>query len=158
MIKAVYNFSGIPITENGKLNSKLMGIVSNRDIDFEKDRTKFLSEVMTKDLLTAKEGITLSEANDILKSSKKGKLPIVDEDGKLVSLLSRSDLLKNREFPLATKDDKKQLRVGAAVSTKDESKERLAALNDAGIDVVIIDSAQGNSVYQIEMIKSIKKK
>lgn len=157
MIKARYNFSGIPVTENGKLNSKLVGIVTNRDIDFEKDRTKFLSEVMTKDILTAREGIALSEANSILRSSKKGKLPIIDAEGKLVALLSRSDLLKNREFPLATKDTKKQLRVGAAISTKDESKDRLAALNEAGVDVVVIDSAQGNSIYQIEMIKFIKK-
>lgn len=157
MIKARYNFSGIPITETGKLNSKLVGIVTNRDIDFEKNRTRTLSEVMTKDILTAREGIALSEANNILRTSKKGKLPIVDEEGKLVALLSRSDLLKNREFPLATKDGKKQLRVGAAISTKDESKERLAALNEAGVDVVVIDSAQGNSIYQIEMIKYIKK-
>jgi IMP dehydrogenase len=157
MIKARYNFSGIPVTENGKLNSKLVGIVTNRDIDFEKDRTRSLSEVMTKDILTAREGIALSEANNILRSSKKGKLPIVDAEGRLVALLSRSDLLKNREFPLATKDDKKQLRVGAAISTKDESKDRLAALSEAGVDVVIIDSAQGNSIYQIEMIKFIKK-
>ncbi len=157
MIKARYDFSGIPITENGKLNSKLVGIVTNRDIDFEKDRTKPLSEVMTKEMLTAREGIALTEANNILRTSKKGKLPIIDADGKLVALLSRSDLLKNREFPLATKDEKKQLRVGAAISTKDESKERLAALSEAGVDVVIIDSAQGNSIYQIEMIKYIKK-
>ena len=157
MVKARYNFSGIPITENGKLNSKLVGIVTNRDIDFEKDRTRPLSEVMTKDMLTAREGIALSEANNILRTSKKGKLPIVDAEGKLVALLSRSDLLKNREFPLATKDQKKQLRVGAAISTKDESKDRLAALNEAGVDVVIIDSAQGNSIYQIDMIKYIKK-
>lgn len=157
MIKARYNFSGIPVTENGKLNSKLVGIVTNRDIDFEKDRTRSLSEVMTKDILTAREGIALSEANNILRSSKKGKLPIVDAEGRLVALLSRSDLLKNREFPLATKDEKKQLRVGAAISTKDESKDRLAALSEAGVDVVVIDSAQGNSIYQIEMIKFIKK-
>jgi len=157
MIKARYNFSGIPITENGKLNSKLVGIVTNRDIDFEKDRSRTLSEVMTKDILTAREGIALTEANKILRTSKKGKLPIVDGEGKLVALLSRSDLLKNREFPLATKDGKKQLRVGAAISTKDESKERLAALSEAGVDVVIIDSAQGNSIYQIDMIKYIKK-
>jgi IMP dehydrogenase len=157
MIKARYNFSGIPVTEDGKLNSRLVGMVTNRDIDFEKDRTKTLSEVMVKDLLTAREGITLSEANNILRASKKGKLPIIDSEGRLVALLSRSDLLKNREFPLSTKDEKKQLRVGAAISTKDESKERLAALSEAGVDVVVIDSAQGNSIYQIEMIKYIKK-
>lgn len=158
MIKARYNFSGIPITENGQLNSKLVGIVTNRDIDFEKDRTKALGEVMTTDLLTAEEGITLSDANKILRSSKKGKLPIVDKSGRLIALMSRNDLLKNREFPLASKDEKKQLRVGAAISTKDESKERLAALNEAGVDVVVIDSAQGNSIYQVEMIKFIKSK
>ncbi len=158
MIKARYNFSGIPITENGQLNSKLVGIVTNRDIDFEKDRTKSIGEVMTTDLLTAEEGITLSDANKILRSSKKGKLPIVDKSGKLVALMSRNDLLKNREFPLASKDEKKQLRVGAAISTKDESKERLVALNEAGVDAVVIDSAQGNSIYQVEMIKFIKSK
>ncbi len=157
IIKAKYNFSGIPITEDGKLNSKLVGIVTNRDIDFEKDRSKFLKDVMTPEPLTAEEGITLSQANQILRSSKKGKLPIVDKQGRLVSLMSRNDLLKNREFPLASKDDKKQLRVGAAISTKEEAKERLAALSEAGVDVVVIDSAQGNSVYQIEMIKFIKK-
>ncbi|HOP30338.1 MAG TPA: IMP dehydrogenase [Spirochaetota bacterium] len=158
MIKARYNFSGIPITENGHLNSKLIGIVTNRDIDFEKDRTKKLSEIMTKDLLTAEEGITLSDANKILRSSKKGKLPIVDKEGRLVALMSRNDLLKNREFPLSSKDGKKQLRVGAAISTKEESKDRLAALHEAGVDVVVIDSAQGNSIYQVEMIKFIKSK
>jgi len=158
IIKAKYNFSGIPITENGKLNSKLVGIVTNRDIDFEKDRSKFLRDVMTKDPLTAEEGITLSEANQILRSSKKGKLPIVDKNGNLVSLMSRNDLLKNREFPLASKDDKKQLRAGAAISTKEEAKVRLEALAEAGVDVVVIDSAQGNSIYQIEMIKFIKSK
>ncbi len=157
-IKLKYNFSGIPITEDGNLNSKLLGIVTNRDIDFEKDRTKLLSEVMTHDPLTANEGITLSQANKILRSSKKGKLPIVDKEGRLVSLMSRNDLLKNREFPLASKDNDKQLRVGAAISTKEEAKERLEALAEAGVDVVVIDSAQGNSIYQVNMIKFIKSK
>jgi IMP dehydrogenase len=157
LIKARYNFSGIPITETGKLNSKLVGIVTNRDIDFEKDRNRKLSEVMTKDLLTAQEGITLLEANKILKASKKGKLPIINSQGHLVALMSRSDLLKNYEYPLSSKDSSKQLRVGAAISTKEEAKERLAVLVKSGVDVVVIDSAQGNSIYQVEMIKFIKK-
>ncbi len=156
MIKARYNFSGIPITEDGKLNSKLVGIVTNRDIDFEKDRTKALSEVMTTELLTAMQGITLSGANKILRESKKGKLPIINSEGQLVSLMSRNDLLKNREFPLASKDKEKQLRVGAAISTKEEARERADSLIKAGVDVLVIDSAQGNSLYQVEMIKFIK--
>ncbi|HOD16428.1 MAG TPA: IMP dehydrogenase [Spirochaetota bacterium] len=157
-IKERYGFSGIPITENGKLNSLLLGIVTNRDVDFETDRTKKLSEVMTTDLVTAKKGISLSEANQILKNSKKGKLPIVDGQGRLVALMSRKDLLKNREYPLASKDPRKQLMVGAAISTREESRERLEALAQAGVDVIVIDAAQGNSIYQVEMIAYIKKK
>lgn len=155
-IKEKYNFSGIPITENGELRSKLVGIVTNRDIDFEKDRSRKLDTVMTTELLTAKQGISLSEANEILRRSKKGKLPIVDEQGNLVALMSRNDLLTNEEFPMASKDEKKQLMVGAAISTREEAKGRLAELVKAGVDVVIVDSAQGDSVYQIEMIKHIK--
>lgn len=156
-IKETYNFSGIPITEDGKLNSKLVGIVTNRDIDFEKDRTRKLHEVMTTDVLTAQQGISLLEANKILRTSKKGKLPIVDEQGRLVALMSRNDLLTNKEFPGASKDERKQLMVGAAVSTREEAKERLSELVKAGINVVVIDSAQGNSIFEIEMIKYAKK-
>jgi len=158
MIKAKYGFSGIPITEKGTLDSKLLGIVTNRDIDFEPDRTKKLSQVMTRDILTAHKGVSLSEANNILKESKKGKLPIVDDYGNLVSLICRNDLVKNREYPCSSKDPKKQLMVGAAISTKPESKERLDELVKAGVNAIIIDSAQGNSVYQIDMIKYIKKR
>ncbi len=156
-IKSKYGFAGIPITENGKLNSKLVGIVTNRDIDFETDRSRPLSQVMTTDLLTSHKGISLNEANNILKESKKGKLPIIDNEGRLVALMSRNDLLKNREYPSASKDNRKQLVVGAAISTKEEDKERLAALVAAGVNLVVIDSAQGNSVFQIDMIKHIKK-
>ncbi len=156
-IKEQYGFSGIPITENGSLYSPLIGIVTNRDVDFEPDRGKSVRDVMTTDLLTAHEGVTLSEANDILKKSKKGKLPIVNDEGMLVALMSRNDLLTNREYPCASKDSRKQLMVGAALSTKNESRERLHELVKAGVNVVVIDSAQGNSVYQIEMIKYIKK-
>jgi IMP dehydrogenase len=157
-IRQRYGFSSIPITENGKLNSKLVGIVTNRDIDFEPDREKKLSEVMTTNLITALKGTSLKEANEILKNSKKGKLPIIDKEGNLVALMSRNDLLTNREYPLASKDDRKQLMVGASISTREESKERLEVLVNAGVNVVIIDSAQGNSIFQIEMLKYIKKK
>lgn len=156
-IKKKLGFSGIPITEDGTLNTKLIGIVSARDIDFEKDNSKKLKEVMTSKVITAEEGIDLSEANQILRTTKVGKLPIVDKNGKLKSLLSRTDLKKNRDFPLATKNNNKQLRVGAAVSTFESDRERLEELVKSGIDVVVIDSAQGHNKYQVDMIKYIKK-
>ncbi|MEE9200540.1 MAG: IMP dehydrogenase [Candidatus Brocadiales bacterium] len=157
-IKEAYGFSGIPVTEDGTLGSKLVGIVTQRDISFETDVTKKLSEVMTTKLVTAPKGITLQEGNRILKECKKGKLPLVDKEGRLVSLMSRTDLLKNEDYPNASKNKEKQLLVGAAISTKEEDKERLDALVGAGVDVVIIDASQGDSVYQINMVKYAKKK
>jgi IMP dehydrogenase len=146
------------LIENGKLHSKLVGIVTARDIQFHSDDSTPLKDVMTTDLVVGQEGITLAQANDILCSSKKGKLPIVNADGALVALLSRSDLLKNQNYPNASKVDKsKQLLVGAAIGTRPDDKERLALLVEAGLDVVVLDSSQGNSVYQIEMIQWTKK-
>lgn len=155
-IKREHGFSGIPITEDGTLGSRLVGIVTNRDIDFEKDHSRPLSEVMTTDLVTAREGVTLHEANQILKKSKRGKLPVVDEDFRLVALLSRRDLLTNKDFPYASKGVGKQLLAGAAVSTRPQDRERVEALADAGVDVILIDSAQGYSAFQIEMLRFIK--
>jgi IMP dehydrogenase len=157
-IKNNLGFSGIPITEDGTLDTKLVGIVTTRDIDFETDSSKKLKDVMTTKLVTANEGITLQEANNILHNTKVGKLPIVDKDFKLKSLVSRTDLKKNRDFPNATKDANKQLRVGAAISTFKEDIERLEELLRNKVDVIVIDSAQGNNKYQVEMIKYIKKK
>ncbi|KYQ92288.1 IMP dehydrogenase [Tieghemostelium lacteum] len=157
-IKVKYGFSGIPITDNGLIGGKLVGIVTSRDTDFIKDRSTKLSEVMTTDLYTARANCSLEEANSIMKQSKKGKLPIVNDKGELVALASRDDLVKNRDHPNATKDkDNKQLLVGAALGTRETDKQRLAALSEVGVDVVIIDSSQGDSTYQLEMIRYIKR-
>jgi IMP dehydrogenase len=156
-IREKEGFSGIPITEDGTLRSRLVGMVTNRDIDFEPDRSRPLRDVMVTSLVTAPEGVSLAEANRLLRESKKGKLPVIDKEGRLVSLVSRTDLKKNRDFPEACKDRRKQLRVGAAISTREADVERAAGLVEAGADVIVVDSAQGDSVFQIRMIESLKK-
>ncbi|KAI5478269.1 IMP dehydrogenase [Pseudohyphozyma bogoriensis] len=157
-IKDKYGYSGIPITEDGKLGSKLIGIVTARDVQF-RPSSALLSTVMTThpDLVVAPSGVTLEQANTILRDSKKGKLPLVDSEGRLTALLARSDLLKNKDFPLASKKpDSKQLICAAAIGTRAPDRDRLRLLVEAGLDVVILDSSQGNSVFQIEMLKWIK--
>lgn len=159
-LKAEYGFSGFPVVSEE--SNKLLGLVTSRDIDFIKNLTTPVKELMTPfeklHVVKNKSSLSLNAANDILQQKKVGKLPVVNEDQKLVALLSRTDLKKNRDWPLASKDDKKQLLVGAAISTRPEDRERMDLLAQAGLDVVIIDSSQGNSIYQIEMIKFIKQK
>ncbi|KIX93174.1 inosine-5'-monophosphate dehydrogenase [Fonsecaea multimorphosa CBS 102226] len=158
-LKEKWGFGGFPVTENGQLKSKLIGIITTRDIQFHPRPDDLVTEVMSKDLITAPAGTTLAEANDVLRQSRKGKLPIVDANGNLVSLLSRSDLLKNLNYPLASKlPHSKQLIAAAAIGTRPEDKIRLQKLVEAGLDIVILDSSQGNSMYQIDMVKYIKEK
>lgn len=133
-------------------------MITTRDIQFHPSLDDPVTAVMSTDLVTAPSGTTLSEANAVLSKSKKGKLPIVDANGYLISLLSRSDLMKNLHYPLASKlPHSKQLICAAAIGTRPDDKIRLQKLVDAGLDIVILDSSQGNSIYQIEMIKYVKK-
>lgn len=137
-----------------------MGIVTSRDIDFKLEEIchEPLKNLMTpiEELITAYEGISLEDAVKVLEKSKKGKLPIIDKYKHLMALISRTDIKKQRNYPLASKDANNQLLVGAAIGTRDNDKERLKKLAEAGVDVVVLDSSQGNSMYQINMIKFIK--
>ncbi|CAL9737925.1 inosine-5'-monophosphate dehydrogenase 3 [Monosporozyma servazzii] len=158
-MKEQFGFSGFPVTETGTFPAKLLGLVTSRDVQFLEDDSIKVSEVMTKvaDLTTGKVGITLTEGNKILRDIKKGKLLIVDDDNNLVSMLSRTDLMKNENYPLASKSaTTKQLLCGAAIGTIPADRKRLALMVEAGLDVVIIDSSQGNSIFQLEMLQWIK--
>ncbi len=148
-----YHISGIPVTlENGKL----VGIITNRDVQFEKDYSKPVSSVMTKEnLITAHEGITLSEAEEYLKQYKVEKLPIVDEEFRLKGLITIKDIRKKKEYPQATKDTHGRLMVGAAIGTKD-GLERAKALVEAEVDVLVVDSAHGHSVAILKLVERIK--
>lgn len=111
---------------------------------------------MTTDLIVAREPCTLTEANQLLRDSRKGKLPIVNDKFQLKALTSRSDLRKHRDFPLSSMDANNQLLVGAAIGTRPQDRERAAALVKEGVNVIVIDSSQGSSQYQVDMIKHLK--
>ncbi|CAI4885650.1 CLL_collapsed_G0027830.mRNA.1.CDS.1 [Saccharomyces cerevisiae] len=156
-MKEKYGFAGFPVTEDGKRNAKLVGVITSRDIQFVEDNSLLVQDVMTKNPVTGAQGITLSEGNEILKKIKKGRLLVVDEKGNLVSMLSRTDLMKNQNYPLASKSaNTKQLLCGASIGTMDADKERLRLLVKAGLDVVILDSSQGNSIFELNMLKWVK--
>ena len=152
-LMAKFRISGVPIT-NGK---KLVGIITNRDLKFETDFSKKISECMTRDnLITAKEGITLEEAKEILAASRKEKLPIVDEDYNLKGLITIKDIEKQIKYPLAAKDAKGRLLCGAAVGITSNVLARVEALVKVGVDVVVVDSAHGHSANVIRAVKEIK--
>ncbi len=148
-----FRISGVPITENGKL----VGIITNRDLKFETDFSKKIKESMTSEgLVTAKEGITLEEAKAILAKARKEKLPIVDDEFRLKGLITIKDIEKTIKYPLAAKDDQGRLLCGAAVGITANCLERVAALVEAKVDVVVLDSAHGHSANVIKCIKMIK--
>jgi len=146
---------GIPVVDSSK---NLIGIVTNRDMRFIKDFDTPVETIMTKEnLITAKMGVGLEEAEEVLKQYKIEKLPIVDEKGKLTGLITYKDILKNRNRPNACKDEFGRLRAGAAVGVTPDIEERIAALKKAGVDVVSIDTAHGHSKGVIDTAKRIKK-
>ena len=152
-LMAKFRISGVPITE-GK---KLVGIITNRDLKFEKDFSKKIKEVMTSEnLITAKAGITLEEAKSILAKSKKEKLPIVDDDYNLVGLITIKDIEKTIKYPLSAKDDQGRLLCGAGVGISANCLERVKALVDAKVDVIVLDSAHGHSENVLKCLRMIK--
>lgn len=155
-IKEKFGFRSIPITTDGKRGSKLEGIVTDGDVYFVTDKSAKMKDIMTRDPIVGKHPLTLQEANKMLTDIRKGVLPIVNDKGELVSIVSRNDIKKNRKFPLATKNEDMQLMVGVAISTKDGSLEKAAKVLEVGADVLVIDSSQGNSIYQIDLIKRLK--
>ena len=153
-LMAQYRISGVPVTKDGKL----VGIITNRDIIFETDFQKKISEVMTKEnLITANEKTTVEEAKEILKKHKIEKLPLVDEEGNLKGLITMKDIEKVKRFPNAAKDDKGRLLCGAGVGVTANMMERIDALVKAQVDVIVLDTAHGHSQGVLEAVKKIKK-
>ena len=149
-----YKIGGIPITDE---KGKLIGILTNRDLRFHKDASAPISDLMTREgLITADEGISLGEAEDILKEYKIEKLPIVDKEGNLTGLITYKDILKTINRPNACKDEYGRLRVGAAIGVTPDMIDRVAALQEAGVDVVSIDTAHGHSKGVIDACKKVK--
>ena len=154
-LMAKYRISGVPITEG----TKLVGIISNRDLKFETDYSKKIKESMTSEgLVTAKEGITLEEAKQILGRARKEKLPIVDDDFNLKGLITIKDIEKQIKYPNAAKDDQGRLLCGAGVGITADVLDRVQALVDAHVDVIVVDSAHGHSANVLRVVRMVKDK
>ncbi len=138
-------------------NSKLIGIVTTRDLLFEEDDNKLLTEIMTKEVITASQKTSLKDAEKLLHDHRIEKLPLVDKDGKVAGLMTLKDIMKITKFPKATKDSKGRLAVGAAVGVRDMEMRRVEAALEAGADCIVVDIAHGDSLLEIEMIKNIRK-
>jgi IMP dehydrogenase len=151
-----FKIGGIPVVDS---TEKLIGILTNRDLRFQKDMIRPIKNIMTKDnLITANAGISLEEAENILQEHKIEKLPIIDEKGKLIGLITYKDILKKRDKPNACKDEYGRLRVGAAVGVTPDVTERVEMLKKAGVDVICIDTAHGHTKGVLETAKKVKNK
>ena len=149
-----YKIGGIPVVDDDR---KLVGIVTNRDLRFERDVNKRIDEVMTSEnIVTTHQGTTLEDAAQILQEHKIEKLPVVDAQGRLVGLITYKDITKAKDKPMACKDDKGRLRVAAGVGVTDDTLERMQALINANADAIVIDTAHGHSKFVIEKLKEAK--
>ncbi len=149
-----FRISGVPITDE---HGTLVGILTNRDLRFESDLGRRIGEIMTKDdLVTAPVGTSLDEATAILQRHRVEKLPIVDADRRLVGLITVKDIEKRERYPHATKDPQGRLRVGAAVGVSGDVDERAAALVQAGVDALVVDTAHGHSTAVVRMVEKLK--
>src|SRR2546423_2885945 len=148
------HFSGEPITEP---DGRLVGILTNRDLRFERDTAQPVASLMTsRGLVTAPAGTTLEEASAILARNKIEKLPVVDADGRLRGLITVKDIQKRIEYPHATKDERGRLRAGAAVGVGPEAMERAEALVEAGVDVLVVDTAHAHHENAVAMVRRVK--
>ncbi len=151
-----YKIGGIPVVDS---NKKLKGIVTNRDLRFEKNILKPISEVMTStNLVTAKESTDLVTAEGILQSNKIEKLPVVDSDNQLVGLITYRDIIKVKQYPNSCKDSFGRLRVAAAVGVTNDTLERVESLYEAGVDAIVIDTAHGHTEGVVVKLKEVKNK
>lgn len=151
-----FKIGGIPVIDG---DGKLIGIITNRDLRFQKDMSVPVEKIMTKEnLITAQEGITLDKAESILKQYKIEKLPVVSKKGKLTGLITYKDIQKKKNKPNACQDEFGRLRVGAAVGVTPDILERIEALKSAGVDVISVDTAHGHSKGVIDSAKAVKKK
>ncbi|MBR6228168.1 MAG: IMP dehydrogenase [Eubacterium sp.] len=154
-LMAKFHISGVPITEQG--SKKLVGIITNRDLKFETDFDKKISESMTGEgLITAKKGVTLEDAKKILAKARKEKLPIVDENGNLTGLITIKDIEKQIQYPNSAKDDQGRLLCGAGVGVTANILDRVDALVQAKVDVIVIDSAHGHSANVIRCVEMVR--
>ena len=154
-VMAEYHIGGIPIVDD---NNMLIGIVTNRDLRFERNLERPLNEIMTVKLITAHEGTSFEEATDILQQHRIEKLPVVNDNGQFVGLITYRDITKTKERPNACKDSKGRLRVAAGVGITPDMMDRVDALVNADVDAIVIDTAHGHSIRVVEALKKVKAK
>jgi IMP dehydrogenase len=151
-----YRIGGIPVTDS---NGKLIGVLTNRDLRFEINTERPVKEIMTKDnLITAEKGTDLAKAKSILQEHKIEKLPVVDDNNKLIGLITFKDILKVKNYPSSCKDEFGRLRVGAAVGVSADMYDRVAALIEVGVDFICVDTAHGHSKGVLDTVKELKQK